>query len=315
MRAIVVEGPGRTPVAAEFADPEPRPGEQVVELVASGVHWVSRALAAGLHYGSEGTYPVVPGVDAVARTEDGRFVYTGWVRSPWGTMAERLAVPASIDLPDGADPLAVAAGMNPGMSGWLPLTARVEERGSLGTVLVLGATGMSGRMAAQSALHLGADRVVGLGRDAGRVDQLRSLGVEAAPLGDDPVAAIAGALGGEAPGLVLDYVWGEVAEAAFAALARRGLGDDDADITYTQVGSLGGPTAALPASLLRSRRIRVVGSGAGSASTQRILTEVPRLMRLIADGTLELPYRAYPFAQVAEAWADDSGARRAVVTP
>ncbi|MHA6631224.1 hypothetical protein ACU61A_37810 [Pseudonocardia sichuanensis] len=54
----------------------------------------------------------------MARTGDGRLVYTGLSRSPWGTMAERLVTPFEVELPAGADPLAVAAGMNPGMSGW-----------------------------------------------------------------------------------------------------------------------------------------------------------------------------------------------------
>ncbi|MFD0474499.1 hypothetical protein ACFQ0B_44355 [Nonomuraea thailandensis] len=51
----------------------------------------------------------MPGIDAVARTGDGRLVYTGFARSPWGTMAEWLVTPFEVDLPAGADPLAVAA--------------------------------------------------------------------------------------------------------------------------------------------------------------------------------------------------------------
>lgn len=316
MRAIVVEKPGQSPVAAEFPDPEPAAGEQELELVAAGVHWVVRSLASGQHYGSQDSYPLVPGVDAVARTADGRLVFTGWVRSPWGTMAERLAAPVGLELPDGADPLAIAAGLNPGMSCWLPLVARKDELGSLGTVLVIGATGMAGRMAAQAALHLGAHRVVGVGRDPERLAHLAELGITTAHAdAPDPARAIAEALDGSAPSLVLDYVWGSAAEAAFGALARRGMGDDDADITYTQIGSLGGPTAALPGSLLRSRRIRIVGSGAGSSSTQLIMAELPQLMGLITDGTLSVPYTPYSFDQAAEAWAAASGARRAVITP
>jgi hypothetical protein len=46
----------------------------------------------------------VPGVDAVARTQDGRLVYTGLPRPPWGTMAERLVTPFEVELPAGADP-------------------------------------------------------------------------------------------------------------------------------------------------------------------------------------------------------------------
>jgi hypothetical protein len=116
------------------------------------------------------------------------------------------------------------------------------------------------------------------------------------------------------PSLALDYVWGPVAEAAFAALGRRGLDDDAADISYVQIGALAGATAALPAALLRSRRIRVVGSGAGSVSTDRMLAELPTVMSLVADGTLDAPYATYPLAAVDRAWVH-SGPGRAVVTP
>lgn len=72
---------------------------------------------------------MIPGVDAVARTSDGELVYTGYPVPPYGTLAERISVPAGMRLvlPPGADPVPVAAGLNPGLSSWLPLTARVRE--------------------------------------------------------------------------------------------------------------------------------------------------------------------------------------------
>ena len=65
---------------------------------------------------------------------------------------------------------------------------------------------------------------------------------------------------------------------------------------------------------LRARRLRVEGSGAGSVSTQRMLAELPRLMELIADGTLPVAHMAYPLSRVGEAWAHH-GRTRAVVVP
>ncbi|HVN11107.1 MAG TPA: zinc-binding alcohol dehydrogenase family protein [Kineosporiaceae bacterium] len=314
MRAAVVTGPGADPVCADFPDPEPLPGHEPLELVGAGVHQVVRSIAAGRHYGSDARYPLVPGVDAVARTADGRLVYTGWPRAPWGTMAEHLATPLGLDLPAGADPLAIAAGMNPGMSGWLPLSGRLDELGRLGTVLVLGATGMSGGMAVQSALALGAERVIAAGRDPGALQRLDARGATTVSLtADDPAAALAAAVADTPPSIVLDYVWGSVAEAAFAAFGRRGLEEDAADISYVQIGSLGGDVAGLPASLLRSRRIRVTGSGAGSTSMQRILVELPKVMALITDGTLEAPYTAYPLSRVGDAWAHRHPGRAVVI--
>ena len=311
MRAAILTAPDSVPVCAEFPDPEPLPSHDLLELVGAGLHQVVRSLATGRHYGSSHAYPLVPGVDAVARTADGRLVYTGWPRAPWGTVAERLATPVGVELPVGADPLAVAAGMNPGMSGWVPLTLHREARGPLGTVLVLGATGMAGHMAVQSAFALGAERVVAAGRDPQALDWLATTGAVAVSLADD--AALANALA-DAPDLVLDYVWGRVAEAAFAALGRRGLGDDTADISYVQIGAVAGRDAAVPATLLRSRRIRISGSGAGSVSTERMIAELPKVAALIADGTLDAPYTAYPLDRIGDAWAH-AGRDRAVVTP
>ncbi len=316
MRAAVVAGPGAGPVCSDFPEPEPMPGQESLELVAAGVHRVTKAIAAGQHYGSEHRYPLVAGVDAVARTADGRLVFTGFPRAPWGTMAERLVTPFSLEVPQGADPLAIAAGVNPGMSGWFALTAHQEEHGEIGVVLVLGATGMSGSMAVQSAFALGAQRVVAAGRDPEALARLSARGATVVSLGTgDPADAMAAAIGDEAPSLVLDYVWGPVAEATFAVLGRRGLAEDEeGGITYVQIGSLGGLEAALPAALLRSRRIRIIGSGAGSVSTSRMMAELPRIMRLIADGVLEAPSTAYPLERVADAWGH-SGPGRAVIVP
>lgn len=314
MKAALVTEPGATPVCGDFPDPEPFEGSAEFELVGAGIHQVVRSLAAGRHYGSAGSYPQVVGVDAVARRADGALVYTGFTRAPWGTMAERLATPGGFELPDGADPLAVAAGTNPGMAGYLPLRARREELGALGTVLVLGATGMSGRMAVQAARRLGAARVVGVGRDRERLEQVASYGAVPVALGDDPAGSIRAGLDGAAPDLVLDFVWGGVAEAAFDALGRTGLDEDRADITYTQIGALAGPNAAVPSTLLRSRRIRIVGSGAGSATQEAIMTALPEVIGLIASGALTVPYRSFSLGEVDRAWAH-TGGERAVVVP
>ena len=102
----------------------------------------------------------------MARTAAGEFVFTSSGPPPYGTFAERFASPGTMrfPLPAGARPEAVAAGVNPGMASWLPLRAREAEAGKLGTVLILGVTGMSGFLAAQNARLLGATRVVGSGR-------------------------------------------------------------------------------------------------------------------------------------------------------
>lgn len=318
MRAAVVKAPDTTPVCADFPDPEPRPGRAPLRLMGAGLHHVVRGMASGRHYGSDRVYPLVPGIDAVARTVDGRLVFTGFARSPWGTMAEWLVTPFEVELPAGADPLAVAAGINPALSGWMPLVARREEAGELGTVLVLGATGMSGGLAVRAALSLGAKQVVAVGRDREALERLRGSGVVTVPLAPDASDAWSTALGAAVaeaqPTLVLDYVWGPVAEAAFAALGRSGPDDHGAAVDYVQIGSLAGAEAVLPAALLRSRRIRVSGSGKGSVSKEEMIAELPGILARFADGTFDAPYTVYPLGRVGEAWAHQ-GRTRAVVVP
>ncbi|MDR7301598.1 hypothetical protein [Haloactinomyces albus] len=318
MRAAVVNAPEAIPVCADFPDLEPWPGRRPLRLVGAGLHHVVRALASGRHYGSEQAYPLVPGVDAVARTGGGRLVYTGLARSPWGTMAEWLATPFEVDVPAGADPFAVAAGMNPAMSGWMALAGRREEAGELGTVLVLGATGLSGSLAVRAALSLGAKRVIAAGRDPEALERLCGLGAVTVALADAAPGAWTAALGAAVaeaqPALVLDFVWGPVAEAAFAVLATPGAGDGSAAIDYVQIGSLAGAEVALPAALLRSRRIRISGSGVGSVSKAQMIGRLPGILARFADGTFDAPYRVYPLSRVGEAWAHQ-GRARAVIVP
>ncbi|PGH47173.1 hypothetical protein CRI70_29910 [Streptomyces sp. Ru87] len=125
--------------------------------------------------------------------------------------------------------------------------------------------------------------------------------------------ALADAVSETSPGLVLDYLWGPVAEATFAALGRSGE-DTEANTSYVQIGSLAGVEASLPADLLRSRRIRITGSGAGSVSAEEMLAEAPEVMARFADGSLHLPYTAFPLSRVGEAWAH-TGRSRVVVVP
>ena len=318
MKAAILDSPNSVPVYGDFAEPAAGPDTQLVELVTAGIHHVTRSVAAGRHYGSGGAYPLIPGLNAVARTADGQLVFTSSAPPPYGTFAERIASPDAMrfPLPDGASPEAVAAGVNPGLASWLPLQARLVEAGELSTVLILGVTGISGFLAAQNAWLLGAPRVVGAGRSRAGLDRAAAAGAEPVALTggrDADAEALASALGGDAPGLVLDFVWGPVAETAFRALGRRGLREDTADIRYVQIGALAGAEAAVPSALLRSRKLTISGSGAGSVPAAEIRAQLPRYLRLIADGSVQVPFRTFPLSDVAAAWTASAGSGPRVV--
>jgi NADPH:quinone reductase-like Zn-dependent oxidoreductase len=320
MKAAILHSADSVPVYGDFGEPAAGPGREIVEFVAAGIHQVTRSVATGRHYGRGAVFPVIPGLNAVARTASGELVFTASGEPPYGTFAERIASPDAMRfaLPDGARPEAVAAGINPGMASWLPLNARLAETGGLGTVLILGVTGISGFLAAQNAGLLGAARVVGAGRSKEGLDRAAAAGAQTVALSGDrdaDAAALAGALNGDAPGLVLDFVWGTVAETAFRALGREGLGEDRADIKYVQIGALAGPEAAVPSALLRSRKLTISGSGAGSVPAAEIKAQIPRYIRLIADGSVQVPFRTFPLSDVAAAWtaSAESGPRVVLV--
>jgi NADPH:quinone reductase-like Zn-dependent oxidoreductase len=321
MKAAILHSADSVPVYGDFAEPTAGSGHQIVELVAAGIHHVTRSVAAGRHYGSEGAYPLIPGLNAVARAADGQLVFTSSAPPPYGTFAERIASPDTMRfrLPDGAPPEAVAAGVNPGMASWLPLKARQAEAGKLATVLVLGVTGMSGFLAAQNARLLGAARVVGAGRSRQGLDRAAAAGAETVALTGDRDAdaeALATTLNGDAPGLVLDFVWGPVAETAFQTLGRRGLSEDTADIAYVQIGALAGAEAAVPSSLLRSRKLTISGSGAGSVPAAEIKAQIPVYLQLIADGSVQVPFQTFPLSEAAAAWtASAEPGPRVVLVP
>jgi NADPH:quinone reductase-like Zn-dependent oxidoreductase len=335
MKAAILQSADSVPVYGDFDEPPAEAageGGEVVEMVAAAINHLTRSVATGRHYSRAGVFPSIPGLNAVARDARGALVFTSSGPPPWGTFAEQIPSPEAMrfPLPDGAQPEAVAAGINPGMASWFPLiawqagagkagdAAGAAEAAELGTVLILGVTGMSGFLAAQNARLLGAARVVGAGRSEAGLERAAAVGAETVRLTGDRAAdaqAIAAALGGDTPGLVLDFVWGPVAETAFGALSGQAFAEDAPETTYVQIGALGGPEAAVPSALLRSRRLTISGSGAGSVPAATIRAEIPRYVQLIADGSVQVPYRTFPLSDVAAAWTEsaESGPRVVLV--
>src|SRR5271155_5800051 len=174
MYAAVVTSFDTSPSYQEFPTPTPRGSDEVlVDVVAAGLHRRVRSQADGSHYTSTGELPLVPGVDGVARLTDGTLRYFALGDTTSGAMAEQTVIDLrqSFELPDGTDPVQVAAAMNPAMSSWVALQRRAGFQAGE-SVLVLGATGSSGQMAVQVAKQLGAGRVVAAGRNPGRLGGL-----------------------------------------------------------------------------------------------------------------------------------------------
>src|SRR5277367_3499692 len=187
MNAALVHAFNAPPRHESFADPVAADGELVVHVTAAGLHPIVKVLANGTHYGSTGELPFIPGVDGVGRLEDGKRVFFGMARSPYGTFSERALASSwmSIELPEGLDDVTAAGIANPGMSSWVALTGRAKFTAGE-SVLILGATGVAGQLAVQIAKRLGARRVIAAGRNPKGLEELKSLGADSVISLDQP---------------------------------------------------------------------------------------------------------------------------------
>jgi len=311
LKAAVITSFDHPPRYIDIGEPVPEiPGEMLVEVLAAGLHRLTRGRASGAHYSSGGMPPLIAGVDGVGRDTAGKLRY--FVQRPdmHGTMADKTVIELrrSIELPGDCDPVTVAAAMNPAMAAWLALRCRVPFQPGQ-KVLIVGATGSSGSMAVQIARHLGAAQVIATGRDERKLATLPGLGAShIVPLGDSRLAELACDVD-----VVLDFVWGDTAVGIMEALLRQ-RADRDVPLTWIHVGSMAGDVAALPGALLRGANFQVVGSGHGAVADRAILGELPALVRKIADGTLHIDAQATPLRDVEEAWTAHSSAR-IVFTP
>jgi NADPH:quinone reductase-like Zn-dependent oxidoreductase len=319
MNAAVVTSFDEPPHYKPFEVPQPRSDEQtLVDVLAVGLHRRVRTGAAGAHYTSARTLPMIPGIDGVGRRPDGKRIYFVADDEVLGTMAEKALVDTrrAVELPDDAEVAKVAAAMNPAMSAWVALRRRVPiEPGQ--SVLVLGATGNAGSMAVQIAKLLGAGRVVGAGRDRERLYALRSMGADEVVQLSDDADATESALAAAAAevDIVIDYLWGEPAQHAIVALLTA-RADRSHEMNWIQIGAITGPTIELPSVALRSANFRLQGVGQGAVSPRTYLAELPSLIDEIDAGTIAVKTNTMPLADVERIWAEpEVPGERTVLVP
>lgn len=315
MKAAVITKPGATPVFADFDEPVPQAGEELITVTASALSHVTKSRASGSHHTSPGSFPAVVGIDGVGRTQDGRRVYFVLPEEPFGGMAEKAAVGMDrcIPIPADVDDVTAAAIAIPGMSSW----AALKERAHLvagENVLINGATGTSGRLALQIAKYLGAKRVVATGRNVEALEELKSIGANAtvaltqAP--QELQTAFMEQFAGEGVDVVLDYLWGQTAETLIVAAARAGK--DGVPIRFVQIGALSGGNITLPSAALRSSALVLMGSGIGSIPLDGLVGAIRGVLQAVVPGKLKIETKVVPLADVEATWNQVSGASRVV---
>jgi NADPH2:quinone reductase len=187
------------------------------------------------------------------------------------------------------------------------------------TVLILGATGTSGRLAIQVARHHGAGRIVVAGRNQAALDALQRDGADAAVTlngPDDEVIESFIRIGGDTGyDVVLDYLWGKPAELFASALLKSGLDHSTRKTRMVQIGSVAGEHATIPASVLRGTGLLLTGSGVGSVDPKEILRAIPEVWALAVAGKLHMDIEEVPLADIDVAWQrGDQNGKRQVVT-
>jgi len=307
------------PRCEAFAEPVAGDGEVIVRVHAAALSPAVKAIAGGSHYASPVALPFVCGLDGVGRLDDGTRVFFGGPRSPFGAMAERTVVQRGRcwPIPEGIDDITAAAVPNPAMSSWLPFIwgARLVPGE---TVLILGATGVAGKLAVQIAKLLGAGRVVAAGRNEEVLGTLHELGADATIRLGMPenvlVEAFAREAGETGYDVVIDYLWGPPAEALLTAMTRREISMKASGPRLVQVGNSAGPAISLTAAAVRSAGLTILG---GRFPPFDVFVDAFRqLMAHAAAGELRIATEEVPLAQIEEAWKrEDHHGRRLVIRP
>lgn len=322
MYAAVLHTLGKPPSYDEFPEPAAGEGEVIVHVRAASLKPVDKAMASGEHYASFRELPAVCGTDGAGRLDDGSRVVFAGARRPYGAMAQRtpMARARCFPVPDGVDDVTAAALLNPGMSAWFALTWRAKlSHGE--NVLILGATGVTGKLAVQIAKRLGAGRVVAAGRNQQVLTTLGGLGADATirldQPGQDLTEAFAREAGAAGFDVVIDFLWGRPTEALLAALTRSDLTAARSRVRLVEVGESAGSAISLPAAVLRSTKLEILGSGSGAVPPLDVIVDsYHQLMARAASGELRVDTERVPLAHIEDAWQRQNlQGRRLVVIP
>jgi NADPH:quinone reductase-like Zn-dependent oxidoreductase len=265
MRAAVLHECGQPPAYEEWADPVPSSENHVVvDVTAAAI-----STTAGQHPGD-------------------------------GSMAQRALVGSAdlVPIPDGvSDGTAAALGLS-AVARWLSLATAGELR-ARETVLVLGAGGTVGQVAAQAARLQGARRVVAAARSSAARERALRHGADAVVDNSDvsDLAALterfAAACDG-GPDLVLDPIFGPTATAASKALRPGGR--------LVNLGSASSEVATFDSATIRSRRLKIVGYTNTGLTPAEIAAALGAIFDHCAGGRMHIEFDQVPLANVADAW-------------
>lgn len=292
--------------------PQPAAGEVLVQVLAAAKSQLVMAQASGKHYASPQP-PFIPGIDGIGQLQNGQRVYFAFPKPPQGAMAQWVSVVEqyTTPVPANLDNITAAALANPGMSSWVALRERAHFKSGEG-VLIHGASGASGRLAIQIARYLGAGRIVVTARSAHHTADLIALGADEIIDLNQTDAALTALFTREfAAGIsiVLDFVWGKSASLILNAATAHAPGCAAPRIRYVNIGAMGGAEITMPAAVLRSSGLELMGSGLGSVAHADLVRCIGEMFQASAAGGFKIATTARPLSEVEQHWAEASAAR------
>jgi NADPH2:quinone reductase len=112
--------------------------------------------------------------------------------------------------------------------------------------------------------------------------------------------------------VVIDYLWGRPTELLLGAIAKGFRPEAGQRTRLVEVGESAGKTISLPASILRSVDLALLGSGFGSVPLNQIMSAIPEFFSLAAQGHLAVAVESVPLALVEQAWSAVEKGKRIV---
>jgi NADPH:quinone reductase-like Zn-dependent oxidoreductase len=317
MHAAVVNQWGDTPKYSNFDLPDPTSSQVRIKVVAAGLHTLVRSRAAGKHFSvANRSPPHIPGTDGVGALADtGELVYFNAFAAPTGSFAEEINVERGdvYPLTNGADPEMVAVLANPALSSWMSLTARaaIQPRSNF-NVAIVGATGVSGQAAVQISKAMGAKKIVAIGKPGAKLEKTVQNGATNTIALSQKIEETDFSEAADVD-VVLDYLWGDVTTAVLPGIVAKRK-DKSRQLTWVQIGALAGDGATIPASLLRSANVVMVGSAPGSYTFKEMREQMPSMLQTIVDKRLKTEFEIKQLTDV-EKWWNETRGPRPVVKP
>lgn len=305
MKAALLYQYGAAPKYGDFEEPVPENDQQIVMTVkAASIKQLDKIRASGNNNMSAQALPVPVGFDGAGVLDNGKRVYAMGLT---GMIAEKALVDKHklVYLPDDVDFRIAAALPNMLLGSDMALLYRGGiKRGDV--ILINGATGVTGKVAAQIAKLHGASKVIVTGRNPDSLNELLELGADetiSLKQDDDAFVRQLMAIQNATPiDIVLDYTWGHPVELIITALSSSVIHP----VKIIAIGQMADATIPLTSGFLRSRPIEILGSGIGSMAPEQVanyMTNVlPSVLRLAAEGKIKINLESVALKDVEEAW-------------